>query len=99
MIDLVHALGLEAVAEGVETAGQFERLRAMGCDMAQRHYFSRSFPATQLRCCLNRCFVPILRPAAGLGDLLRKDPRVKNPRYRRPIRRGIIARSSNLVRE
>jgi EAL domain-containing protein (putative c-di-GMP-specific phosphodiesterase class I) len=31
MIDLVHALGFEALAEGVETAGQLEQLRAMGC--------------------------------------------------------------------
>ena len=35
MIDLAHALGLEAIAEGVETAGQLERLREMGCDLAQ----------------------------------------------------------------
>jgi EAL domain-containing protein (putative c-di-GMP-specific phosphodiesterase class I) len=45
MIDLVHALGLEAIAEGVETAGQLERLRGMGCDMAQGHYFSRPLPS------------------------------------------------------
>ncbi len=45
MIDLVHALGLEAIAEGVETAGQLERLRELGCDMAQGHYFSRPLPS------------------------------------------------------
>jgi EAL domain-containing protein (putative c-di-GMP-specific phosphodiesterase class I) len=41
MIDLSHALGLEVIAEGVETAGQLERLREMGCDLAQGYYFSR----------------------------------------------------------
>jgi EAL domain-containing protein (putative c-di-GMP-specific phosphodiesterase class I) len=44
MTDLVHALGLEVVAEGVETIGWLERLRDMGCDMAQGYYFSRPLP-------------------------------------------------------
>jgi EAL domain-containing protein (putative c-di-GMP-specific phosphodiesterase class I) len=35
MIDLTHALGLKAVAEGVETSDQLARLRDMGCDFAQ----------------------------------------------------------------
>ncbi len=39
-ISLAHALGLESVAEGVETAEQLERLRALGCDMAQGFYFA-----------------------------------------------------------
>jgi diguanylate cyclase (GGDEF)-like protein len=39
VIDLSHALGLEAVAEGVETAEQLARLREMGCDQAQGYYF------------------------------------------------------------
>jgi diguanylate cyclase (GGDEF)-like protein len=45
MIDLVHALGLEVIAEGVETTGQLERLREMGSDMAQGRYFSRPLPS------------------------------------------------------
>ena len=44
MIDLAHALGIEVVAEGVETAGQLERLREMGCGLAQGYYFSRPQP-------------------------------------------------------
>ena len=34
-IDLAHALGLEVVAEGVETDDQLAKLRELGCDMAQ----------------------------------------------------------------
>jgi diguanylate cyclase (GGDEF)-like protein/PAS domain S-box-containing protein len=45
MIDLVHTLGLEVIAEGVETTGQFERLREMGSDIAQGRYFSRPLPS------------------------------------------------------
>ena len=44
MIGLAHALGIEFIAEGVERAGQLERLEAMGCDMAQGYYFSGPLP-------------------------------------------------------
>jgi diguanylate cyclase (GGDEF)-like protein len=48
MIDLTHALGLEAVAEGVETAEQLARLRIMKCDFAQGNHFSEPLPSEQL---------------------------------------------------
>lgn len=35
VIDLAHALGLSAVAEGVETDVHLQRLRELGCDAAQ----------------------------------------------------------------
>jgi EAL domain-containing protein (putative c-di-GMP-specific phosphodiesterase class I) len=41
VVDLVHALGLTVVAEGVETAKQLEALQTLGCDMAQGYYFAR----------------------------------------------------------
>jgi diguanylate cyclase (GGDEF)-like protein len=40
VIDLAHALGLEAVAEGVETQEQLTALRAMGCDLGQGYLCS-----------------------------------------------------------
>ena len=48
MIDLTHALGLEAVAEGVETADQLAQLRKMECDLAQGNYFSEPLPSEAL---------------------------------------------------
>lgn len=36
---LARALGLTSVAEGVETSGQLDRLRAVGCDRAQGFLF------------------------------------------------------------
>jgi len=44
-IELARALGLEAIAEGVETAEQLERLRALGCELAQGFYFWEPAPA------------------------------------------------------
>ncbi len=43
-IELAHALGLQAVAEGVETAQQLEALRRLDCDLMQGYLFSRPLP-------------------------------------------------------
>lgn len=48
-IGLAHAVGIRAVAEGVETRGQLETLRAMGCDLAQGFHFARPLPAPLLK--------------------------------------------------
>jgi len=48
VIRLAHTLGLEVVAEGVETEGQLERLASMGCDFAQGYLFSRPVPEEDL---------------------------------------------------
>jgi EAL domain-containing protein (putative c-di-GMP-specific phosphodiesterase class I) len=45
IIELVHALGLRATAEGIETADQWEQLRALGCDLGQGYYLSPPLPA------------------------------------------------------
>ena len=44
VIDLAHELGMQIVAEGVETIEQLTRLREMGCDQAQGYYFWESLP-------------------------------------------------------
>ena len=43
--NLAHALGLRTVAEGIETTGQLDQLRALGCELGQGYYFSRPLPA------------------------------------------------------
>ena len=48
MIALGHALNLTVVAEGAETEGEVEQLRALGCDLAQGYYFARPMPADQM---------------------------------------------------
>jgi len=44
-IGLAHALDLDVVVEGVETAGELDELRSMGCDIAQGYYWYGPCPA------------------------------------------------------
>ena len=46
---MARAFGLEAVAEGVETAEQAARLTSLGYEKAQGFYFARPMPAADLR--------------------------------------------------
>ena len=48
MISLAHSLGLEVIAEGVETAEQLEYLRSMGCDLAQGHHLFKPLPGGEV---------------------------------------------------
>ena len=45
IVTLAHALGLIAVAEGLETPAQLEALRMIGCDYAQGFLLGRPLPA------------------------------------------------------
>jgi EAL domain-containing protein (putative c-di-GMP-specific phosphodiesterase class I) len=47
IIGLSRALGLQTIAEGVETADQAAALHALGCDVAQGYHFGRSLPADE----------------------------------------------------
>ena len=41
ILELAQGIGLEVVAEGVETAEQLKELKALGCDYAQGFYLAR----------------------------------------------------------
>ena len=48
VVALAHALGLVAVAEGIETEGQLAHMRTVGCDIGQGYLFSRPVPAEEV---------------------------------------------------
>ena len=47
VISMAHSLGMDVIAEGVETRAQLDRLRAMGCDEYQGYLCSRPVGATR----------------------------------------------------
>jgi EAL domain-containing protein (putative c-di-GMP-specific phosphodiesterase class I) len=60
LVTLAHALGVLAIAEGIESNGQLTSLRDLGCDLAQGFLFARPMPAGQVQSVL----------AGGFGDLI-----------------------------
>ena len=44
IVEFAHRFNVSAVAEGIETKGEFETLRDLGCDMAQGYFFARPMP-------------------------------------------------------
>ncbi len=52
IISLGHSLGMDVLAEGVETEAQLIALTAMGCDQAQGYVFSRAVSASAMQATL-----------------------------------------------
>ena len=52
VISLAHGLGVDVVAEGIETAEQLQRLRELACDRGQGFFFARPLPPDRLRALL-----------------------------------------------
>ncbi len=48
VIDLARVLGMETIAEGVESVEQAERLRELGCRFAQGYLFSKPMAAEEM---------------------------------------------------
>ena len=64
VIGLAHSLGLEVVAEGVETMSQLETLRAQGCHLIQGYLFARPMSSRALAQSLSSASV---LPAGAVG--------------------------------
>lgn len=52
VINLAHALGYRALAEGVESEEELEFLKSLGCDEFQGYYYSRPIPAEEFEALL-----------------------------------------------
>ena len=57
-VHLAERLGLDVVAEGVETAEVAQLLNAMGCPSAQGYFYSRALPPDELLTWLHRTQTP-----------------------------------------
>jgi diguanylate cyclase (GGDEF)-like protein/PAS domain S-box-containing protein len=65
IINMAKSLGLQTIAEGVETAGQRAFLLEQGCDEMQGYLFSRPVPIEQFEAFLKQGFSSMI----GLGRL------------------------------
>jgi diguanylate cyclase (GGDEF)-like protein/PAS domain S-box-containing protein len=65
VITMAHSLGLNVVAEGVESAEQVEYLREQGCDEIQGHWLSSPLSADQ---CLTFLRERAIRRRIALGE-------------------------------
>jgi EAL domain-containing protein (putative c-di-GMP-specific phosphodiesterase class I) len=52
VVSLAHALGLVAIAEGIESDEQLRTLRTLGCDLAQGFAFAHPAPAAEIEALL-----------------------------------------------
>ena len=56
IIDLAHRLGMQVIAEGVETDGQLSFLEHQGCDLIQGYLVGRPLPAEEIATLTQRKF-------------------------------------------
>lgn len=49
MVDMIKGLGMESVAEGVETRSQLDFLKAAGCDIVQGYFWAKPMRAEDFR--------------------------------------------------
>ncbi len=55
VVDIAADRNMTTTAEGVETTGQRESVRALGCTHMQGYLFSAALPAVEIRTMLGMC--------------------------------------------
>lgn len=48
LVDLCHSIGLEVVAEGIDSSEKWRELRRLGCDVGQGYHIARPLPPEEL---------------------------------------------------
>jgi EAL domain-containing protein (putative c-di-GMP-specific phosphodiesterase class I) len=65
ILTLARALGMQVVAEGIETAAHVGELRGLGCELGQGYHYACLVPAAEARV-LARATLPIPQLVAAL---------------------------------
>jgi diguanylate cyclase (GGDEF)-like protein len=65
IVSMARSLGMRTIAEGVETAGQLEFLRARGCDEVQGYWFARPLAAEEVEAFVRTRAAPPVALAAS----------------------------------
>ncbi|HET9346517.1 MAG TPA: EAL domain-containing protein [Candidatus Limnocylindrales bacterium] len=73
IVALGQTLGLQIVAEGIEEAGQAERLRELGCELGQGYHFSRPMSARELAATMAMRTADLADEARSVARLLDAD--------------------------
>jgi diguanylate cyclase (GGDEF)-like protein/PAS domain S-box-containing protein len=78
ILQLARSLGMDVIADGVETTDQIARLTAMGCSTCQGFYFSKPVDAERARRFIQEKDTPhwgvFLKPSAGPNGLASTEP-------------------------
>ncbi|WP_343731271.1 EAL domain-containing protein [Duganella sp.] len=69
IIAMAHTLGLKVIAEGVETLGQLDFLRAQQCDEVQGYWFSRPLAVADMERYLQRPAAPFAAASQLSGSI------------------------------
>ncbi|MBV8982420.1 MAG: EAL domain-containing protein, partial [Acidimicrobiia bacterium] len=86
VLGLAHALGVGAIAEGVEEPAQADKLAALGCEQAQGFLWSKPLPADELEQSFERLWPRISTAVREPGQPLRVVIADDRPEMRATVR-------------
>jgi CheY-like chemotaxis protein len=87
VLGLANALGVEAIAEGVEQPEQADKLAALGCELAQGFLWSKPLPPAELEATFERLWPRIATgPARDPGEPIRVVLADDRPELRATVR-------------
>ena len=71
ILTLATDLGLEVIAEGIETTSQHQELEALGCGTGQGYHFARPMAAPDIAAFIGRCRASVmaLPPSCADGNI------------------------------
>ncbi len=100
IVAMARSLGIETVAEGIETPAQAERMRNLRCTYGQGYYFARPLPADELLAVARAAELTLAEAAAAMAAATAVasnaggTPKRRTTRSRPARRTGPLAKAS-----